>query len=154
MGIRVRKHILAFTLIELVVTIMLLAILSVVVLPRFFGASSYSAFALRQEIIAELRRDQMLAFNNPDRCFRLHVDAAGYQLSHLQADCSSEIFAEARQNFPNSAKLTLMDGQDSFTLGFDSAGRPTIACAGACLLTVADEALPIAIESQGYIHEG
>nr|WP_267459553.1 MSHA biogenesis protein MshC [Shewanella avicenniae] len=131
-----------------------MAIISVVVLPRFFGASSYSAFALRQEIIAELRRDQMLAFNNPDRCFRLNVDTVGYQLTHLTADCSGVIFNEPQQGFPRGAALTLADGRGVFSIGFDHLGRTTIGCAGDCLRVVADETLAIAIESQGYIHEG
>ena len=153
MTLRTRHHELAFTLIELVVTILLLAIISVVVLPRFFGASSYSAFALRQEIIAELRRDQLLAFNNSDRCFQLQVDSAGYQLQHFQADCTTPIFAEPKQTFPRDAQL-LFNGSNSFTIPFDTTGRPQLNCNGNCLQVVADDTLNVAIEAEGYIHEG
>lgn len=142
-----------FTLVELVVTILLLAIISVVVLPRFFGASSYSAFALRQEIIAELRRDQMLALSNGDRCFRLNVAATGYRLQHLQADCSTEIFQESPQDWPRGAQLQL-DGNNQFSIMFDTLGRPQLNCSAGCLQVVADEVLPIAVEPEGYIHEG
>lgn len=147
------KGALAFTLIELVVTILLLAIISVVVLPRFFGASSYSAFALRQEIIAELRRDQLLAFNNSDRCFRLNVTDSGYQLLHLTQDCSAEIFQESLQEWPRGAQLQL-DGRNQFSILFDTLGRPQLSCTESCLQAVADDVLPIVVEPEGYIHEG
>ena len=148
-----------FTLIELVVTILLLAILSVVVLPRFIGAGSFSAYALRQEFISELRRAQMLAINNPDRCYQLEVDSSGYQLHHLQSDCASLIFSDAKQSLPRNTQIQLLTtASANFTLQFDSDGRSTfnagaVSCSGSCLQIIADDTVGIAIESEGYIHE-
>ncbi|MDF0535233.1 type II secretion system protein [Shewanella sp. A32] len=166
------KRQLGFTLIELVVTILLLAILSMVVLPRFIGAGSYSAYALRQQVISELRRAQMLAVNNPDRCYRLQVNDTGFRVDHLQSDCNTLIFSEPTDedppdNDPHPDNTRWFRGYShlefhnnaTFSIQFDSDGRSTflpgsLSCSGACLQVIADETLGIAIESEGYIHEG
>lgn len=44
-----------FTLVELVTTMILIGILAVTALPRFIGPTSYSAYSLRSEFLAELR---------------------------------------------------------------------------------------------------
>ncbi|WP_221052380.1 pilus assembly FimT family protein [Shewanella algae] len=143
------------TLVELVVTIMLLAILSVVVLPKLVSSSSYSAWTLRQELIAELQKTQMLALNNPDRCYRLSISNSTYQLSHLTQDCTSVIRNNSAESLPRNTRILLQsNGADSFQIQFDALGRTNLACSGACLSVVADETLTIAIESEGYIHEG
>ncbi|AVV84024.1 MSHA biogenesis protein MshC [Shewanella putrefaciens] len=72
-----------FTLVELVTTIILIAILSVTVLPRLFTQSSYSAFSLRNEFMAELRQVQQEHLNNTDRCYRIAVSSVGYQVSQF-----------------------------------------------------------------------
>ncbi|GGY94013.1 MSHA biogenesis protein MshC [Shewanella fodinae] len=161
-----------FTLVELIVTILLLAILSVVVLPKFIGAGSFSAYALRQQVISELRRVQMLAVNNPDRCYRLLVNDTGYRVDHLQSDCNTLIFSEPTDEDPpdddphpdntrwfrGSSHLEFQHNVN-FAIQFDSDGRSiffpgSLSCNGACLQVIADETLGIAIESEGYIHEG
>ncbi|MFQ6371853.1 type IV pilin protein [Shewanella sp. YIC-542] len=149
-----------FTLVELVVTILLLAILSVVALPRLMGAGSYSAYALRQEFISELRRVQLLAITNPDRCYRINIDNGGYQLSHLQQDCSTLIANETQHAFPRNTRIQLLaNSRDTFSVQFDSDGRSVflpagLGCNGNCLQVMADDTLGIAIEAEGYIHEG
>lgn len=161
-----------FTLVELVVTILLLAILSVVVLPKFIGAGSFSAYALRQQFISELRRVQMLAVNNPDRCYRLVVNDTGYRVDYLKSDCNTLIFSAPPDEDPpdddphpdntrwfhGSSHLEFQHNVD-FAIQFDSDGRSlffpgSLSCNGACLQVIADETLGIAIESEGYIHEG
>ncbi|QVK24835.1 prepilin-type N-terminal cleavage/methylation domain-containing protein [Shewanella dokdonensis] len=154
-----------FTLVELVVTILLLAILSVVVLPKLIGAGSFSAYALQQQFISELRRVQMLAVNNPDRCYWLQVNDKGYRVDHLESDCNSEPKDEAQvpsngntQLFPRYSHLEFHNNA-TFSIQFDSDGRSiffpgSLSCSGACLQVIADETLGIAIESEGYIHEG
>ncbi|MGI3003136.1 pilus assembly FimT family protein [Shewanella algae] len=144
-----------FTLVELVVTIMLLAILAVVVLPKLVSSGSYSAWTLRQELIAELQKTQMLALNNPDRCYRLTISNSAYQLSHLTQDCTSVIRSNRAESLPRNTQIRLQsNGANNFQIQFDALGRTNLACNGACLSVVADDTLTIAIESEGYIHEG
>ena len=140
-----------FTLVELVTTIMLIAILSVVVLPRFFTGSSYSAFTLRDEFIGELRRVQLMAMNNQDRCYGVNVTASDYRMMIYQTDCSSTIVTGTTQNLPSNTAINL-NGNTSFALVFNRDGG-IISCGAGCVIKVsADETLDITIESQGYIH--
>lgn len=144
-----------FTLVELVTTIILIAILSVVVLPRLMTSSSYSAFTLRDEFVSELRKAQLLAMNNRDRCYRIAVDATGYQLQGFSntACTGTPVLSETKQTFEGRASLALVSGSTtSFNVNFDRLGIASLSCAGACIKVIADETLTISIESQGYIH--
>ncbi|WP_133405669.1 prepilin-type N-terminal cleavage/methylation domain-containing protein [Parashewanella tropica] len=76
-----------FTLIELIATMVLIGILAVSVAPKFFGPSSYSAYAVRSELISYLRNTQLRAMNNTDQCFRFSATSQGYQA--LVADKNS-----------------------------------------------------------------
>ncbi|QDF74000.1 MULTISPECIES: pilus assembly FimT family protein [Shewanella] len=141
-----------FTLVELVTTIILIAILSMVVLPRFFTASSYSAYTLRDELISELRRVQLMALNNLDRCYKVSVTEAAYRADTYGADCSSLLVTGTSQSLPRQTSLSL-GGLNSFTLQFDRDGRVAGSCTAGCNIKVAaDDTLDLIIESQGYIH--
>ncbi|WP_037471722.1 type II secretion system protein [Shewanella waksmanii] len=140
-----------FTLVELVTTIILIAILAVTVLPRLFTTSNYSAFTLRDEFIAELRKVQLMAMNNQDRCYRINVDDSQYQTLVLQSDCATSVRNRDPQPLHNGASLKL-SGATNFALQFTTSGTIT-ACAGGCSIdVVADDSLTLTIESQGYIH--
>ena len=143
-----------FTLVELVTTIILIAILSVVVLPRLMTSSSYSAFTLRDEFISELRKAQLMAMNNQDRCYRVDVDADGYQLVRFyNSTCTGTSISEPKQAFTGRASLQLTStGNSAFDVSFDTSGISSLACSGPCINVIADETLSINIESQGYIH--
>jgi MSHA pilin protein MshC len=146
-----------FTLVELVTTIILIAILSVVVIPRLFTTSSYSAFTLREEFIAELRKVQIMAMNNQDRCYRLSVTPIQYQVSRYNGACSgTPVRTDAAQTFQGGAVL-LLGVKTSFKVEFNGQGVPIVDCSPSrekCITVKADETQWIAIESEGYIHAG
>ncbi|MCG9964848.1 type II secretion system protein [Shewanella cutis] len=149
-----------FTLVELVTTIILIGILSVTVLPRLFSQSSYSAFSLRNEFMAELRQVQQKALNNTDRCYRVVVSATGYQVSQFasrnSAGCTGAALAPNplyTQAFQGGAQLALTSNNaNSFNLDFDINGRPSLACNGSCIKVIANDTLVINISSEGYIY--
>ena len=154
-----------FTLVELVTTIIVIAILSVIVLPRLLTSSSYSAFTLRDEFISELRKAQIFSMNSQGRCFRVAVDTQGYQFNrYSDVTCSTPMApTESKRHFDGGASLSLVsDGSASFNVDFSSNnngipkvninGVPSLACSGSCINVIADETLTISIESQGYIH--
>ncbi|MCL1094156.1 pilus assembly FimT family protein [Shewanella kaireitica] len=152
-----------FTLVELVTTIILIAILSVVVIPRLFTTSSYSAFTLREEFIAELRKVQIMAMNNQDRCYRLSVTSTQYQVSRYNGrfneGCSgTPARTDAAQTFQGGASLMLTNTTTTnFSVEFNAQGVPIVngsLCSGRCITVLADETQFIAIESEGYIHAG
>ncbi|ABZ78384.1 MSHA pilin protein MshC [Shewanella halifaxensis HAW-EB4] len=159
---RAQRHA-GFTLVELVTTIILIAILAVVVVPRLLTSSSYSAFTLRDEFISELRKVQIMAMNNQDRCYRLSVTDTNYQVSRYNGRFSGActgtlVRTDAPQAFQGGASLALLNGGAStFNIEFNALGVPIIngaRCSGNCISVIADETLSLAIESEGYIHDG
>ena len=149
-----------FTLVELVTTIILISILAVVVLPRLFTQSSYSAYSLRNEFISELRQVQQKALNNTDRCFRVTVSGTGYQVSQFSARngavCSGTALSPNplyTQAFQGSAQLVLVSTNSSnFSLDFNINGRPSLACNGPCINVIANDTVMINVSSEGYIY--
>ena len=149
-----------FTLVELVTTIILISILAVTVLPRLFTQSSYSAYSLRNEFIAELRQVQQKALNNTDRCFRVTVSGTGYQVSQFSsrngAVCSGTALSPNplyTQAFQGGAQLVLVSTNSSdFTLDFDINGRLFPSCNGDCIRVTANDTVMINISSEGYIY--
>lgn len=149
-----------FTLVELVTTIILISILAVVVLPRLFTQSSYSAYSLRNEFISELRQVQQKALNNTDRCFRVTVSGTGYQVSQFSARngafCDGTALSPNplySQVFQGGAQLVLVSTNSSnFSLDFDINGRPSLACNGPCISVIANDTVMINVSSEGYIY--
>ncbi|MCU8076030.1 type II secretion system protein [Shewanella oncorhynchi] len=149
-----------FTLVELVTTIILISILAVVVLPRLFTQSSYSAYSLRNEFISELRQVQQKALNNTDRCFRVTVSATGYQVSQFsarnEAVCSGTALLPNplySQAFQGGAQLVLVSPNSSdFSLDFDIDGRLFPSCNGDCIRVTANDTVMINVSSEGYIY--
>ncbi|MCE9679790.1 type II secretion system GspH family protein [Shewanella sp. AS1] len=141
-----------FTLVELVTTMVLISILAVVVLPRFFSASAYSAYTLRDELIGELRRVQLMALNNQDRCYGVKLTPNDYRMMIYRSDCSTVLVSGTPQSLPRQTSVTLSGSQD-FNLMFNQEGAILPQCANTCVVKVsADESLDLIIESQGYIH--
>ncbi|MBS0043014.1 type II secretion system protein [Shewanella sp. M16] len=149
-----------FTLVELVTTIILISILAVVVLPRLFTQSSYSAYSLRNEFISELRQVQQKALNNTDRCFRVTVSGTGYQVSQFStrngAVCSGTALSPNplyTQAFQGGAQLVLVSPNSSdFSLDFDIDGSTSLACNGPCINVIANDTVMINVSSEGYIY--
>lgn len=151
-----------FTLIELVTTIILIGILAVVAIPRLLSASSYSAYSLRNEFMAELRKAQLFAMNNTDLCIRVAVSSSqGYRIERYQDRTANQCSGaqdtaheQPWQGFQGGSELALLaGGPRSFNLDFDTLGRlPSTGCQGACIEVIADETLILAVESEGFIH--
>lgn len=149
-----------FTLVELVTTVILIGILSVTVLPRLFTQSSYSAFSLRNEFMAELRQVQQRALNNTDRCYRIAVSSVGYQVSQFatrdNTGCTGAPLSPEplySQAFKGGATLALSSSNaSSFNIDFDINGRPSLACNGHCIKVIANDIVSINISSEGYIY--
>ncbi|MEM6189503.1 type II secretion system protein [Shewanella scandinavica] len=149
-----------FTLVELVTTIILISILAVVVLPRLFTQSSYSAYSLRNEFISELRQVQQKALNNTDRCFRVTVSGTGYQVSQFSARngavCSGTALSPNplyTQAFQGGAQLVLVSPNSSdFSLDFDIDGSTSLVCNGPCINVIANDTVMINVSSEGYIY--
>lgn len=79
-----------FTLVELVLTLVVLGILALVVLPRFFDATAFRARGYFNEILSAARHGQKLALASGCRALlEVEVDPAGYALLQEETSCGS-----------------------------------------------------------------
>lgn len=147
-----------FTLIELIIVIIILGILSVTVVPKFFTSKGFSEYAYRTDVIAKLRLIQTKAMQQTDFdarfCHRVLVNT---KKLGAPEDC------DASPNFSNqwqdSATRLQIDTNDNITFStnivdntftFDSMGRPSCS---SCIITISGaQSVSVKIEPEGYIH--
>ena len=146
---------LGFTMIELIVVILIIAIMSTTVIPKFFTSTGFQEYTYQAEVITKLRSIQLRAMQQTN-----------------SSECHTVLITESALGIPQNCNLTsgswqnettsviVESGHDvtfdvssgNYSLTFDSMGRPSCS---PCLITVlGDSTLPIKIESEGYIHEG
>jgi len=117
-----------FTLVELVVTILLMAILAATAMPRFFGAGAFHEMGYADAAAAAARYAQKLAMNSGCDT-RFLLNAGGYALSQRAAGCSSGAFTRAVQragggDWSNAAPAGVSIG--SLDVYFDAQGQPFV----------------------------
>jgi len=138
-----------FTLIELIVVLIIIGVLAVSLLPRFFTAAGTSEYVYRDQALSLLRQVQMQAM----QCTFCSAPAVTISSDSLVASglsCASDsslvLCPAARDNIRFSSTST------STSIGFDNMGRP-LGCVGACQLTIEGSTpLLLCIETEGYIH--
>lgn len=160
-----------FTLIELVVTILLISILAVSVVPRIFDTSDVTNIGKRDHALNLLRTVQQRAMQNTQTsvatCHRILFFDDYMGLSASPANGSGCALPAATVSVSGTTQeFLIVDELDSLeatnssgtvlsTLDFDSWGRPTPNtgdCSGAgCVVEV--NGLSLCVESQGYIHD-
>lgn len=143
-----------FTIIELVVVLIILGILSVTVVPKFFSASGFSEHAYRADVIAKLRLIQTRAMQQvKDPCH--HVKVTANQLGKVTCAAPYPFVNQTTQR----ATVVTIEGSDNVTFSpvglqftFDNMGRPKN-CNNPCEITInGEKSLIVKIESEGYIH--
>jgi len=143
-----------FTLIELVVVVLLVAILAATVLPKFLSSNGFEEYTYQAEVITKLRSIQLRAMQQTNNSECHTVLVVGNALG-IPANCTDQstgwlsdttsVVLEPQHN----VSFDVSGGNYSFT--FDGIGRPSC---NACLITILGEStLTVAIESEGYIHE-
>ncbi len=150
-----------FTLIELVIVIVILAILSATVAPKFFSSNGFSEYAYRTDVIAKLRLIQTRAMQQAtDHCHQVMITSKKLGKVKKKAgenECTTP--PEFANQLERRATLVEIDSNDNVTFSpngtvfsFDFVGRPQN-CNNPCEIVIAGEqALTVRIESEGYIH--
>lgn len=141
-----------FTLIELIVVLVLIGVLAVSVVPRFFDASGTSEYLYRDQALNILRRVQIQAMQCTD-CVSQGVIVQSDRIFSGTNAClndATHLCIAPR----DSSTITIAKTGFNIQLNFDSNGRPLSNCAtGTCRITIEGAvALPICIEAEGYIH--
>ncbi len=157
-----------FTLIELVVTMIIIGILAVTILPRFTGPQGYEEYTYRTQAIAILRNVQTKAMQQSvGGCHDILVDAthlgipdqnpcaanASFSNNYGDSDDLTR-FAELQVDNRHQVSFSLAGSSAiEFTIGFDQMGRPDEDCAGGCDIEInGQDTLILRVESEGYIH--
>lgn len=108
-----------FTLLELVITMVLMAVLSVTVIARW-PSEAINLDALSEQVTRDIRLMQSLAMSRGER-FQIHFTADGYQLRYLD---NSPFYHPGAGNhqlvMPDGVNLTASQS----TLVFSSLGTP------------------------------
>ena len=137
----------AFSLIELIVVIIILGVLSVTVVPKFFGTSAVAHYAVRDQFIAQLRLVQLQAMNQRDICNRLVVTDSYFGIEkNSGTTCGTP---------PDADEQIALDGVSiqSNTTFYIQFNRQGISDCSVCTYDIiGQETLQVKIETQGYIH--
>ncbi len=142
-------------MIELVVVIIMLAIMAVTVIPKFFTSTGFQEYTYQAEVITKLRSIQLRAMQqtNSSQCHTVLVTDTALGIPEpcdltlfngWQGDTTSVLIQE-----DHNVRFDVSSGNYSFT--FDGMGRPD--CASCLIKVIGDSTLTIQIESEGYIHE-
>ncbi len=151
-----------FTLIELVMTIIIIGILAVAVLPKFFDASGFEEYAYRAESISALRAIQQRAMQNTNTssCHQVLITAKvlGEPDDGVCSASAPSFGSNWALNADDNTSVIISQASVSYQVAvggqyfeFDSLGRPACLCTVDIVIQGA-ESLTIRIEVEGYIH--
>ncbi len=116
-----------FTLVELVITILLLGIVSVVALPKFFNINDYQTRAAYDEVASAVRYAQKLAVSSGCEV-QVDIAGGGYALQQHSTSCTTGLFTTI-SNHPVTSNhisgLSLFSTPTNFI--FDAMGRSSAA---------------------------
>ena len=152
-----------FTLLELVATLILIGILSVTALPRFFDSSGFEEHAYRSEVIAKLRHIQLRSMQQATTsCLDIEMDNSHIGVPDQSPCTGSYDFSDGYGSEAEDTLAVAIDGNHgvrfsstsgNLSFSFDKLGVPQGDCTGGCnIQIIGDETLTVRIESQGYIH--
>ncbi|MEZ9847560.1 prepilin-type N-terminal cleavage/methylation domain-containing protein [Vibrio breoganii] len=160
------KHIKGFTLVELIVVIIVVAIMSLYAASKFIGVSQFSAQAAQQQAIAVIRQIQLGRMqSNIEDTDALH---SRFRLA-ITGDClGSQQACDSTTNEPFSHKVVIEEQNMRFnpplSVDFDLLGNPencytpdgnSHTCGDLIIIHIASsaEAELICINSQGYVYD-
>ncbi|AEX23238.1 type II secretion system protein [Vibrio sp. EJY3] len=158
---KIRSSTLGFTLTELILVIVLLSILSLFAASRFIGKSSFSAFALQEQVISVIRQVQVNRMQSnidgSDDNFRLQVSSscigsvAACALGDSQRDSRSDFVAD------DSAQFSIK-GDVERPIDFSLLGNPLNSASSGVSILIENKnggsRCEVDINSQGYVSKG
>ncbi|MCI0919045.1 type II secretion system protein [Pseudomonas stutzeri] len=118
-----------FTLVELVMTLVIIGILAAVVGPRFFDRKVFDERLFFEEAVSAVRYAQKLALAS-GCLIQVSLGAGGYQLRRA-ANCTSGAYSAEVQGpdgqvpFANTVPSGVAVSATQFPVVFDSLGRPS-----------------------------
>lgn len=141
-----------FTVVELVVVIVLLAILSVYAVPRFVGVASFERSGFYQETVSAARYAKRLAMGRGDKV-RIRFSANGYKLFYRENSQSFAALPERGHpvSSANRDDIRISSGASlPHNATFNALGRCERGCKGGLDITVGGKKMTIH-EETGYV---
>ncbi|NDW15939.1 prepilin-type N-terminal cleavage/methylation domain-containing protein [Alteromonas genovensis] len=147
---------LGFTLVELIITILVIGVLAATVAPRFLGNDSEEATALRDRTLHVVRNIQLRAMQNVNdtSCVKITPSTIAPPAGH---DCSNAVSTAFDRdqvvNAPSGFSFQTADESNAaFTqIQFDNMGKPSnIACNTPCEIRVKNVA--VCLQQEGAIY--
>ncbi|MCB1644174.1 MAG: prepilin-type N-terminal cleavage/methylation domain-containing protein [Pseudomonadales bacterium] len=158
-----------FTVIELVVTLVLISIVSVTAYSRWFDTSSFDATTLRSGVLSAARVAQRIALSHATAVVTLTVSRSGDQYtasvtetigSVSQTAFSASIVTDTAVTASAGGSTQTLSSSVPLQLTFDSLGNVTAVVLGAVTTTgsqgvqLVTGSLPLCVSPVGYAHEG
>jgi MSHA pilin protein MshC len=137
-----------FTLIELVMVIVILAIISVVVAPRFADNSTFKARGFADQVLATLRFAQKTAIaQHQNVCVALTASTLTLK---IDASCATNLMLPDRQSNVLTAPSGISLSSTVSSLTFNALGQAN----SGVTITVSGITIPITVEAEtGYVHQ-
>ena len=152
-GVRLRpctvRCVCGFTLVELITVILILGIISVVVLPRFFDRSTFDSRGFHDQLISTIRYAQKAAIAKR-RFVCVAITSANVSLTY---GTTSACTGGSLPIPPGKTSISVPGGVTvtAASFGFDALGSPVPNTAQS--ISVGGVATPITVEAEtGYVH--
>lgn len=159
-----------FTLIELIVTILMISIMAATIVPRFLSTSGFEEYTYRDELITKLRAIQLRFMHQSSLnsvCRQIGTTSKSLGLratvnNTTTNDCVANLAGEPVFHSDTTSVLVSDDHNNSFSYSdtftsFSQLGRPTgCAVADPCKITITisgETNLQVEINSEGFIYE-
>ncbi|WP_428772822.1 prepilin-type N-terminal cleavage/methylation domain-containing protein [Vibrio sp.] len=163
-----------FTLVELIIVIILLAIVTVYAASRYFGVGSFAAYTAQEQTIAVIRQVQLsrMQANIADlnsycdspaapselkqHCLRSRLSIQTGLPSCIGSSLACSLTTEQRSDVMLSDQVTVSVTPNVTDISFDMLGNPQGAAAGGITLTLtaSDSQTRVCINAQGYVSGG
>lgn len=154
---RTRPH--GFTLVELIVVILLLAIISLYAASRYSGRNDVAARVVQEQVISVVRQVQVNRMQSnvgvssalaTDSNFVLRVDIAC-----VGSGAGCEQMSDSRSDWVRSDVVTFTSNPPN-SIYFDLLGNPAgLAASGATItVTSSEQSCTVTINTQGYVSTG
>ncbi len=157
-----KKAVYGFTLIELVVTIILLGIMVTTVIPRFLTSEGFAEYTYRDELIIKLRAIQLRSMQQTNNIACQTISFNSTQVGLLATitntnTCDSDLAGDTTKvtiSSSDSISFSISENLPSFS--FSSMGRP-VGCIAKdpCDITLTvtgSDSLSVFINEEGFIY--
>lgn len=148
-----------FTIIELVVTIILVGIVSAYVVPKLSNSfGGYGEYTTRTEAIIKLRTIQYRAMQQAQICALVSDQYLGQPnngscLNSPSFNINAFQINETNMVVDGDVQFAFQNGDTSLLIRFNGNGQPIGTCANGCTFSVrGQQDLQIRINSEGYIY--